>query len=121
VQAYVYNTGFSVQIHVLGDLHTNSTKMDAQAAKAAIVQKEALDVFIVKATAASWPFFILATVVFCMRTVSRIKFTEAKLGIEDIIITLSYVSLSNQLESLFRTETVYSFVMSSEWSPSSWL
>ncbi|KAF2009122.1 hypothetical protein BU24DRAFT_429047 [Aaosphaeria arxii CBS 175.79] len=64
--------------------------MDAQAAKAAIVQKEALDVFIVQATAASWPFFILATLVFCMRTVSRIRFTEAKLGIEDIIISLSY-------------------------------
>lgn len=54
-------------------------------------EQEALNHFIDQATAASWPFFAIATVVFGMRTVSRICFTEASAGWEDLIISISWV------------------------------
>jgi hypothetical protein len=47
--------------------------------------------FIGQATAASWPFFAIATIIFGMRSVSRIWFMEASYGWEDLIISVSYV------------------------------
>jgi hypothetical protein len=48
--------------------------------------------FIEQARAASWPFFMTATIVFGVRTVSRVFFTEAPAGWEDFIISISWVS-----------------------------
>ncbi|KAF2185360.1 hypothetical protein K469DRAFT_688145 [Zopfia rhizophila CBS 207.26] len=50
-----------------------------------------LNHFIGQATAASWPFFAIATIVFGMRTISRIFFTEASACWEDLIISISWV------------------------------
>ncbi|KAF2491169.1 hypothetical protein BU16DRAFT_595958 [Lophium mytilinum] len=51
-----------------------------------------LNHFINQATAAAWPFFIIATIVFAMRTISRIFYSEAAAGWEDYIISVSWVS-----------------------------
>lgn len=50
-----------------------------------------LNRFIDQATAASWPFFAIATIVFGMRTVSQVFFTKAPIGWEDFIIPISWV------------------------------
>ncbi|KAF2811305.1 uncharacterized protein BDZ99DRAFT_569388 [Mytilinidion resinicola] len=50
-----------------------------------------LNHFIDQAMAASWPLFTIATIVFGMRTISRIFFTEASIGWEDYIISVSWV------------------------------
>lgn len=52
-----------------------------------------LNKFIVQATAASWPFFVIATIIFGMRSVSRLFFTEASAGWEDLIISISWVRI----------------------------
>ncbi|KAF2662349.1 hypothetical protein K491DRAFT_175281 [Lophiostoma macrostomum CBS 122681] len=52
---------------------------------------EGLDHFINQATAASWPFFAVATIVFGMRVTSRAFFTEASAGWEDAIIAISWM------------------------------
>jgi hypothetical protein len=61
--------------------------MDAQA------EHEKLNHFINQAMWATWPFFVIATIVFFMRTISRIFFTQASIGWEDVVISISWVGV----------------------------
>lgn len=59
--------------------------MDPQA------EHDTLNFFIDQALGASWPLFAIATIVFFMRSASRMFFTEGSIGWEDYIISLSWV------------------------------
>ncbi|KAF2634159.1 hypothetical protein P280DRAFT_512095 [Massarina eburnea CBS 473.64] len=65
--------------------------MDEQARLNAFAEQAKLNAFIDQATAASWPFFAIATIIFAIRTVSRVHFTEASVGLEDVIISISWI------------------------------
>ncbi|KAI9685245.1 MAG: hypothetical protein M1822_004618 [Bathelium mastoideum] len=54
-------------------------------------QQEELDRFIPSAAGAAWSVFALAAITFGMRTVARMRFTEADIGWEDIIISISWL------------------------------
>ncbi|OAK93510.1 hypothetical protein IQ06DRAFT_382835 [Phaeosphaeriaceae sp. SRC1lsM3a] len=59
--------------------------MDPQA------EHDTLNFFIDQALGASWPLFAIATIVFFMRSASRMFFTEGSIGWEDYIISLSWL------------------------------
>lgn len=50
---------------------------------------DTLNQFIDQAMAASWPLFAIAPMIFGMRTISRFFYTEAAVGWEDYIISVS--------------------------------
>ncbi|CAF9922052.1 MAG: hypothetical protein GOMPHAMPRED_002477 [Gomphillus americanus] len=50
-----------------------------------------LNDFTFQASAAGWTIFALMTIIFWMRTAARFWYTEASLGIEDIIISVSWL------------------------------
>lgn len=54
-------------------------------------QQEKLIQFTYQASAAAWPFFAIATIIFGLRTVSRVWFTEAAFGWDDLVISVSWV------------------------------
>lgn len=56
-----------------------------------------LNDFTFQASAAGWTIFALMTIIFWMRTAARFWYTEASLGIEDIIISVSWVCLFSGL------------------------
>ncbi|KAK7180425.1 hypothetical protein DPSP01_001799 [Paraphaeosphaeria sporulosa] len=50
-----------------------------------------LNHFIDQAGAAAWPIFIIATIVFILRTISRVFYSKASLDWEDYVISISWV------------------------------
>jgi hypothetical protein len=83
--------------------------MDPQA------EHDKLNHFINQALGASWPLFAIATIVFCMRTSSRIFFTEGSIGWEDYIISLSWVGARDTHVEQDRMLIEISFSTLSEW------
>ena len=56
-----------------------------------MTQQEDLSTFTLQASAATWPFFTIATILFGLRTVARLWYTEASFGWDDFVISLSWV------------------------------
>jgi len=50
-----------------------------------------LNRFTYQASAAAWPFFVISTITFGMRSVSRLWYTEFPIGWDDITISISWV------------------------------
>jgi hypothetical protein len=69
--------------------------MDAQTQLQMQAERDTLNHFIDQAMAASWPLFAITTMIFGMRTISRFFYTEAAIGWEDHIISVSWVRRSS--------------------------
>jgi NhaP-type Na+/H+ or K+/H+ antiporter len=65
--------------------------MDPQTQLQLQAERDTLNRFIDQAMAASWPLFAITAIIFLMRTISRFFYTEAAIGWEDHIISVSWV------------------------------
>lgn len=56
-----------------------------------MAEQEALVRSTYQATAATWPFTAISTILFAMRTYSRMRLHKEALGWDDLVISISWV------------------------------